>query len=68
VKVILMRFARVAVMETLSRAPRMAQQGASAAIEGKKCPYFLGSTQNPGLSKNGFKEKCEQQWEAPTAQ
>jgi len=25
-----------------------------------------GSTQNPGLSKNGSKEKCEQQWEAPT--
>jgi hypothetical protein len=37
----LLSFARVAVIDSLSRDPRMAQQEASAAIEGKKCPYFL---------------------------
>ena len=40
-KVILMRFARGSVVETLSIAPRMAQEEISAAIEGKKCPYFI---------------------------
>ena len=37
----LMRFARAAVMETLSRDPRMALQGDSSVKEGKVRPYFL---------------------------